>query len=133
MIFIPANLQCSSVQLLLTPFECRYSLTCVLTNLIGMLQKLGSVVFALSCTPAAFLAYNSTNNCNVDLWRDIMVISALSYLFVSFAYCIYLCVCMWNVVGICCVLYYHITVGIFTVVGTEYNLGLPNVRGHGNR
>lgn len=51
---------------------CYCSHNCIV-YITGMLQKLGSVVFALSSSAASFLAYNSTKDATMPLWQDIMV------------------------------------------------------------
>ena len=42
-------------------------------NMNGMFQKLGSIIFALSCIPATFHAYESTKDVNLDKFKYIMV------------------------------------------------------------
>ena len=46
-------------------------------NVTGMFQKLGSIIFALSCTSATFHAYGSTKNASPALWGRIMGQSTL--------------------------------------------------------
>ena len=44
-----------------------------LLNGMGMFEKMGSIVFALSCNVASFHAYSGTKDVSLPLWEDIMV------------------------------------------------------------
>ena len=46
-------------------------------NISGMFQKLGSIIFALSCTSATFHAYGSTKDATPLLWKRIMSASTV--------------------------------------------------------